>query len=106
MATNNLTLGSCKAWVRFAGSNGAISDSYNVTSVTRNSTGNYTINLSVTMSNANYVPNVSSTGSGVVCNYGTVTTTTCVITTNNLVGLSVVTPIDPTSVAVSINGQL
>lgn len=97
--------GECKAWVVFAGSNGAVSDSYNVTSVTRNSTGNYTVNLSITMTNATYVTVPHSTGAGVISNYGTLTTTTAVILTNNIVGLGIVTPIDPTTVSVAIFGQ-
>jgi hypothetical protein len=44
-----------KAWVVFDGTTGSILDSYNVTSVTRNSTGDYTINFTVNFSSANYV---------------------------------------------------
>lgn len=47
--------GMAKAWVKFAGSTGVISVSYNVTSVTRNSQGNYTVNLTVPFSSANYI---------------------------------------------------
>jgi hypothetical protein len=49
------TTGQCKAWVNFTGSTGAIQASYNVSSVTVNSTGNYTINFTTAMPNANYV---------------------------------------------------
>lgn len=44
----------CRAWVNFSGSNGAISASGNVTSVTKNSTGTYTINFTTAMPDANY----------------------------------------------------
>jgi hypothetical protein len=44
----------CKAWVSFAGSTGTISASYNVSSVTRSSTGIYLINFTTAMANANY----------------------------------------------------
>ena len=43
-----------KAWVNFAGASGTINDSFNVSSVTRNSTGNYTVNFTTSMANANY----------------------------------------------------
>lgn len=52
----------CKAWVRFNG-NGtvAISDSYNVSSITDNGTGDYTINFAAAMPNANYSLSMSAT---------------------------------------------
>lgn len=45
----------CRAWVNFNG-NGtiAIRDSFNVASITDNGTGDYTINLTTAMANANY----------------------------------------------------
>lgn len=45
--------GVAKAWVVFNGS-GTIQASYNVSSVTRNGTGDFTVNFSVTMSSATY----------------------------------------------------
>ena len=58
-----------KAWVNFNGSGTvAIRDSYNVSSITDNSTGNYTVNFSTAMANANYstvmYTNASTTGVG------------------------------------------
>ena len=50
----NVIQGSAKAWVNFNGTNGSIRSSYNVGSVTRNTTGDYTINFSNAMSDANY----------------------------------------------------
>lgn len=44
-----------KAWVQITGSTGAILASYNVSSVTRNGTGDYTINFSTAFTSANYV---------------------------------------------------
>ena len=52
-ATNPI-LGSAKAWVNFNGSSGAIRGSYNVSSVTRNSTGDYTVNYTNALPNVNY----------------------------------------------------
>lgn len=42
------------AWVSFNGTNGSIFSGYNVSSVTRNSAGDYTINFTNTLSDANY----------------------------------------------------
>jgi len=45
----------CKAWVNFNGTGTvAIRDSYNVSSITDNGTGSYTINFSNSMANTNY----------------------------------------------------
>jgi len=62
-SSTNCIQGSAKAWVRFAGATGTIAGSYNVSSVTRTSTGYYTINFTNSMANANYsaVSNVSTT---------------------------------------------
>ena len=47
--------GAAKAWVNFNGQGTvAIRDSYNVSSITDNGTGNYTINFTTAMSNSNY----------------------------------------------------
>lgn len=48
--------GVCRAWVNFSVVTGSavITSSYNVSSVVRNSTLNYTVNFTVPFSNANY----------------------------------------------------
>lgn len=47
--------GSAKAWVNFNGvTTATIRASYNVSSVTRNSTGNYTVNFTTALPDANY----------------------------------------------------
>ena len=43
-----------KAWINFGMESGSIRDSHNVGSITDNSTGNYSINFSNNMANANY----------------------------------------------------
>jgi len=48
-----------KAWVNFGGA-GTINGSFNVSSVTRTSTGNFEVNFSSAMPNANYAATVSS----------------------------------------------
>ncbi len=52
--------GTGKAWVKFAGSDGSISASYNVTSVTKNGTGDYTVNFTTAFSSANYAAVVTA----------------------------------------------
>jgi len=56
----------CKAWVNFNGttSPGTIRSSYNVSSVTKNGTGDYTVNFTSAMTDANY--SVSSSIGGTV----------------------------------------
>jgi hypothetical protein len=47
----------CKAWVNFNGSGTvAINDDYNVSSITDNGTGDYTVNFSTAMANTSYAP--------------------------------------------------
>jgi hypothetical protein len=58
-ATNQESF-SCRAWVNFNGTTGAIRGSGNVSSVTRNSAGNYTVNFTDAMPDTNYVTNVSA----------------------------------------------
>ena len=55
-----------KAWINFNGKDTvAIRDSFNVSSLTDNSTGNYSMNFSTAMSNANYCVVSSGSESGV-----------------------------------------
>lgn len=53
-SSTNCIQGSAKAWVNFAGATGTINASYNVSSVTRNGTGDYSVNFTNAMANANY----------------------------------------------------
>jgi hypothetical protein len=43
-----------QAWVRFAGATSSIYGSFNVSSITRNGTGDYSINFTTAMPNVNY----------------------------------------------------
>lgn len=66
------------AWVNFNGS-GTITSAYNVSSVTRTGTGQYTVNMTNAMANVNYaaVANINSQGYGLGCiDQSTRTTTT------------------------------
>jgi len=57
--TNNAYLGIAKAWVNFQGGNGntagTINSSFNVSSITVVGTGQYTVNFTTAMPNANFV---------------------------------------------------
>jgi hypothetical protein len=53
-SSTNCIQGSAKAWARFSGASGTINGSYNISSVVRNSTGQYTVNFTNAMANANY----------------------------------------------------
>ena len=54
VATNAL------AWVNYNGSAATIRSAYNVSSVTKNGGGDYTLNFTTALSDANYVVNVSA----------------------------------------------
>ena len=55
LATQNGMTGIAKAWVNFNGTGTpAINGSFNVSSITDNGTGDYTINFTTAMPNANY----------------------------------------------------
>jgi hypothetical protein len=52
---NDATVGVCRAWVNFNGTGTvAIRASFNVSSITDNGTGNYTVNFTTAMSDADY----------------------------------------------------
>ena len=55
-ATTNAIKGSAKVWINFNGNSGgtAINASYNVSSLTRNTTGDYTIGFTSGFANTNY----------------------------------------------------
>jgi len=61
-SSTNCIQGSAKAWVNYKGTaTRGINASYNVSSVTFNSTGNYTVNFTNAMSDANYATHVTAT---------------------------------------------
>jgi hypothetical protein len=60
-STNNALLGCAKAWVNFNGSTSAtIRASYNVSSVTYNAAGDYTVTVTTALADINYVPVIST----------------------------------------------
>ena len=53
-STNNAYLGIAKAWVNYNGATQTVTGSFNISSVTYNSTGNYTLNFTTAMPNTSY----------------------------------------------------
>jgi len=65
LATQNGMTGIAKAWVNFDGTGTpSIRGSFNVSSITDNGTGDYTVNFTTAMPNANYSINVNARGNG------------------------------------------
>lgn len=58
----------CRAWVNFNGTNGAIRASGNISSVTRNAAGQYTVSLSTPMPDSNYSILATCSGQGTAYN--------------------------------------
>ena len=101
----------CRAWVQFAGASGTRNGNFNVSSVTRNATGYYTVNFTNALSDANYstvasasassggnIPVIDAFGTNSGSYYQAPTTTSCTVYTTNLSA----TAIDPVYVTVSI----
>ena len=83
--TNNALTGCAKAWVNYKGTaTVAIRDSFNVSSVTVNGTGDYTVNFTTALTNANYSA-VASAGS----NGNNTTNSDIIATTHNASSSSV-----------------
>jgi hypothetical protein len=58
---NDATVGVCRAWVNFNGTGTvAIRASFNVSSITDNGTGDYTVNFTTAMTDVNYAVNASA----------------------------------------------
>lgn len=104
--TNGTEIGTlCRAWVRFAGSTGTVNAGFNVSSVTRNTTGDYTVNFTNTLPDANYAmagvvgsfTTGSSTRSICVSSSAAPTTSACRIVNTNPAGSAE----DPTNVYIA-----
>ena len=63
-SSTNCIQGSAKAWVNFNGASGAISASYNVSSITRTAAGRYTVTMTNALSDANYAVNITFSTDG------------------------------------------
>jgi hypothetical protein len=104
-STQNAYQGIAKAWVNFVGSTAVINGSFNVSSVTRNATGDYTINFTTAMTNANYAITFgvlygASTTTLVPCIYTTPTTTTYRMIVVNSAGVNA----DLALISTTVNG--
>ena len=110
-ATPSWTAAGALAFVRFVGSSGAIvGTAFNVSSVTRNSAGNYTVNFSPVLPSANY--SIIATGArpagnslcSVFVDGGTAPTTSAVVLIGVLMnsGDSTISAGDPTHVSVAV----
>jgi len=74
-ATGSAPIFACRAWVNFNGTGTvAIRASGNVSSVTRNSTGNYTVNFTTGMPDANYCATALSGTTGSITRISSDTT--------------------------------
>lgn len=92
-----------RAWVNFDGSNGNINASFRTTSVTRNSTGNYTVAFSSAFSSGNYVTLITTSGTAPLNAISSQTSSDCIITTAELQGGAAV-PVDPSIVSIACFG--
>ena len=95
--------GTAKAWVNFNGTGTvAIRRAFNVSSITDNSTGNYTVNFTTAMSDANYSTVVSADAAsglfGTISSSATYLTGSVKVTTYN----GSISPADHAIVCVSI----
>ena len=107
--TTNVINGCAKAWVYF-GYNGTTTtnySSYNVSSVSRTATGNYTVNFTTAFPNANYATALASgsynptTGLGVGVNMPSTTGTPTNKTTSSL-SITIATNVAYDSNAISV----
>ena len=53
-STQNAYQGIAKAWAQFNGGAGTIQGSFNISSITTNATGDYSLNFTTAMTNSNY----------------------------------------------------
>ena len=97
-----------RAWARWNGTNGVITSSYNVSSVTRNSTGDYAVAYTTALADANYAILTSGAGDTAYGGYGMYvqlkaapTTTGCGIITRSNTG----TYADQPSVQIAVFGN-
>jgi hypothetical protein len=71
-AMDNAIYGTAKAWVNFNGVTGGIRASYNVSSITVNTTGDFTANFTTAMVDANYAVTGTAGRASGQTNMGTV----------------------------------
>jgi len=97
----------CTAWVNFNGTGVvAIRDSFNVGSITDNGVGNYTINFTNAMANANYAATAGIIQAGTAAESGVFTTrsTTQLTVNTKYMYSTTITWWDPIDVGVTVHG--
>ena len=114
LATQNGMTGIAKAWVNFNGTGTvAINSSFNVSSITDNGAGDYTINFTTAMPNANYsvvgnCQNISGTYTNVLwqsnSSSGTGVVTPLTTSTRGVVIVSGIGNVDCANISVAILG--
>ena len=96
----------CKAWVNFDGTGTvAIRESYNVSTITDNGSGDYTVNFTTAMPDANYAPAIATQRNGInSAVWGSVKHDSTMATSNVRIATVDVTPTptDPIGVFVAI----
>ena len=102
---DNAIYGSAKAWVNYNCSTSTIRGSYNISSVTVNGTGDFTLNFSTAMPNANYAIAGLSRSPGVTSGWPLQPETWTTTSTRILVLNSAGTNYNPTYFNVTINGN-
>jgi hypothetical protein len=75
-ATGSAPLYACRAWVNFDGSTATIRASGNVSSITDNGVGDYTVNFTSAMPDANYAVVISSSGGSSDTRYANIRSST------------------------------
>lgn len=103
--------GVAKAWLNYDATGPTIRSSYNVSSVTVNGTGDFTINFTTSFANANFVPTCMVQNNGLqnataeLYNTGSpLTVSSCRLTTQNSNG-TVSTNFNPTLLALTFHGD-
>jgi hypothetical protein len=93
----------CQAWVNFNGSTAAIRASYNVSSITKNGTGDYTINFTNALVDANYAGPACAGSVGVTTAFVSNSSNTQTASAYSIVTRNVAnTGVDATQVQVAI----
>lgn len=104
LATQNGMTGIAKAWLNYDCSTSTIRGSYNISSVTVNGTGDFTLNFSTAMPNANYAIAGLSRSPGVASGYPLQPETWTTTSTRILVLNSSASNYNPTYFNVTISG--
>jgi hypothetical protein len=109
LATQNGMTGIAKAWVNFNATGTSIYSAFNVSSVTYNAAGNFTVNFTTAIGNTNYAYTIAVSSDGSVSmsylngsKTATILSTSLNVATAYYTGGGAFAASNPTSVAVSI----